>query len=243
MLVVDKGLLLNVDLVKLPTKLTFASEHDTTGSHYSASRREDRNRLVGCRRRVRLFNADSCHRAGYNVDAAFSMHNRTPLFHPSDNMRLVRLHFSDISRYQQLLQFQESNNNVELSSLVVSDRYIAVKKRDNNHVILHNFHTKDTTSIPVNGTVEGLHFLLNGDLVIAKGETDRSTLTRYRVRDNQLTTVWTCDGFSNGYAITSGSDGLIYLSSYSEGTIYIVSPDGKLNIHEYIWKLGLMWIA
>jgi len=127
----------------------------------------------------------------------------------------------DITKRQQLLQFDRTSNNGAV--MAVSGRYVVVNHPDARQLIIYDFTTNQTETIHPDVYPVGLHFLPDGYLL----GVGRGKLIKYKLENGKLTTLWTCDGVTGGYSVCTDSSGLIYVSALNIKTCYIISPMGK----------------
>jgi len=128
---------------------------------------------------------------------------------------------ADITKIQQLFQFDRTG--LGAAAMAVSDRYVVVTHPDTEQLIIYDFITKQRETIHPDVFPFGLNFQPDGHML----GVGRGKLTKYKVGNGKLTTVWTCDGVTGGYSVCTDYNGLIYVFADSIKTCYIISPMGK----------------
>jgi len=215
--------LLNVDLVTVPSSLTFISEHETDGWCYSANHRQDGDVLIGTTNGIQLLSGDGNELTEYSTSEKYvtavveTLQNVFILHRESDISKVEMCFAGDITKRQQLFQFDRTSLGVTV--MAVSDRYVVVNNPDTRQLILYDFITKQTETIHPDVYSFGLHFLPDGHLLGAGG----NKLIKYKIENGKLTTVWTCDDVTDGYSVCTDSNGLIYVSGKSLKSLYIIS--------------------
>jgi len=128
----------------------------------------------------------------------------------------------DISKKLQLFQFERIGTYAAV--MAVSDRYVVVNHPDTNQLIIYDFITyKQTETVYPHVYPRGLHFLPDGHLLGVGG----NKLRKYKVENRKLTTVWKCDGVTEGCSVCADSNGVIYVFANNIKTCYIISSMGK----------------
>jgi len=215
--------LLNVDLVTVPSSLTFISEHETDGWCYSANHRQDGDVLIGTTNGIQLLSGDGNELTEYSTSEKYvtavveTLQNVFILHRESDISKVEMCFAGDITKRQQLFQFDRTSLGVTV--MAVSDRYVVVNNPDTRQLILYDFITKQTETIHPDVYSFGLHFLPDGHLLGAGG----NKLIKYKIENGKLSTVWTCDDVTDGYSVCTDSNGLIYVSGKSLKSLYIIS--------------------
>ena len=219
----------NIDLVNTPTSLTFISEHPTDFYCYSADYREDGDLLLGCGDGLRLLRREDMQMIRYNTNArgvtsAIEHHRNVFVLHKDGNTVIVEMCLPGVTQKNKLFELQRTDNTA--SFLAVSDKYVVAINPDNNQLVLYNFLTKQTTTLTLELAPWDVYFLLDGDLLVLSRSQYKS-LTRYRIENNQLTKVWTCEDLTDGHSVCTDSDGLIYVSTRNKRKIlYVLSTTG-----------------
>jgi hypothetical protein len=124
--------------------------------------------------------------------------------------------------------FEFKRNSTPAAVMTVSDRYIVVMNPDDDiQLIIYDFISKQRVSRQP-AILCHPYFLPDGHL-LARGD---GSLAKYRLKDGELTTVWTCDGLENINEVCADADGLIYGSTHSsKRLVYIISPKGKFSVY------------
>ena len=212
-----------------PTSLTFISEHPTGSSCYSADYREDGDLLLGSQDGVRLLRREDMQMIRYDTNVirvtSILEHCRNIfVLHRDDNTVIVEMCLPGVTQKNKLFELQRTGDRA--SFLAVSDRYVAAINPDNNQLLLYNFLSKQTTTLTLELAPWDVHFLPDGDLLVLNRSQYKS-LTRYRIENNQLTKVWTCEDITDGHSVCTDSGGLIYVSTLNKRKIlYVLSTTG-----------------
>ncbi|KAF6033440.1 hypothetical protein EB796_008252 [Bugula neritina] len=220
--------LLNVSLVTLPCSLTFISKHETNGQCVAAHHRQDGDILIGTDNGIQLLSRDGNELSEYStsvkkVTGVIETPQNVFILHREGDISKVEMCLAgDITKRQQLFQFDRTSNTGAV--MAVSDRYVAVNHPDTRQLIIYDFITKQTETIHPDVPLLGLHFLPDGHLLGVGG----GKLMKYKVENGKLTTVWTCDGVTDGYSVCTDANGLIYVSGQSLKSLYIISLSGVL---------------
>jgi len=220
--------LLNVSLVTIPSSLTFISEHETDGACYSANHRQDGDILIGTHNGIQLLSRDGNELSEYSssekvVTGVIETPQNVFILHRESDISKVEMCLAgDITKRQQLFQFDRTGNGAAVMS--VSDRYVVVNHPDTKQLIIYDFITKQTETIHPDVYLFGLHFLPDGHLVGPGGY----KLIKYKIENGKLTTVWTCDGVTDGYSVCTDANGLIYVSGKGLKSLYIISLSGTV---------------
>ncbi|XP_067943270.1 uncharacterized protein [Watersipora subatra] len=143
------------------------------------------------------------------------------LEHNRDNKTVYQC-LSDVSQREMLFSFSYSSDRTPLAA--VSKDYLVATNPDEKKLVVFNFSTKSTRLLTPSIWPFDLHFLPDGDLLALS--MCSNALTRYRIEDDQITTIWSCKGLDRVRNVTSDIDGFIYVSSKRK-TIYIISPEGE----------------
>jgi len=219
--------LLNVSLVTVPSSLTFISEHETDGQCEAAHHRQDGDILIGTGNGIQLLSRDSNELSEYStnekrVSGVIDSPQNVFFIHREGDISKVDMCLAgDITKRQQLLQFDRTGDVAAV--MAVSERYVVVNHPDTDQLIIYDFITKQTETIHPDVYPVGLHFLPDGHLL----GVDACKLIKYKVESGKLTTVWTCDGVTEGYSVCADSSGLIYVFADNIKTCYIISLMGK----------------
>jgi len=236
----DKSGLMNVSLVKVPSSLRFISEHKTDGGCYSANHRQDGNILIGTHNGIQLLSRDGNELSEYStsekvVSGVIETPQNVFIPHREDDISKVEMCLAgDITKRKQLFQFERIGNGVP--AMTVSDRHVVVDHPDTKQLIIYDFITKQTKTVHPDVYAFGLHFLADGHML----GVGRDELIKYKVENGKLTTVWTCDGVTDGYSVSIDSNGLIYVSGQSLKSLHIISPSGTVcnkNQLQYIMQV------
>ena len=228
---VVEHVLFNIDVVNTPTSLTFISEHPTYAGCCSADYKEDGDLLLGCHDGVRLLRREDMQMIRYNtnvrgVTSAVEHHRDVFILHKDGKTDAVDMCLPGVTQRNKLFELQLTGNMV--SFLAVSERYVVATNPDKDQLLLYDFLTKQTTTLTPGLAPWNVHFLLDGDLLVLSSSQPQ-TLTRFRIENNQLTKVWTCDDLNFGFHVCTDSDSLIYVSTFNkEKTLYIISPSGGI---------------
>lgn len=230
-MIVVKRPVWEMDLLPLPTALTLASTHQTDQACYSASYRKDGHLLLGLNNGVgRLLPDGTVKRLiddapGTCVPVATSQRVNY-LISYNGSRYVVETCLSDWTQRDKLFDFVDTSNL--LSFIAVSDRYVAVTKAGSRPLLLYDFTTTMTRVIRTNSPLWVVHFLPDGHLLATvRNQGDVNFLTKYQISGGKLILVWTCKNLLYGRGISTDSNGLIYVCSWKNRKLYIVSPDGE----------------
>jgi len=219
---------LNASVVAVPSSLEFVSEHKTSGTCYSANNRQDGDILIGTHSGIQLLSRDGNELSEYSTSENVvtgvigTPQNVFILHRESDIFKVEMCLAGDITKRQQLFQFDKKYNCA--AAMAVSDRYVLVTYLDTKQLIIYDFITKQTETIFSDVNVNDLHFLPDGHLLVVDG----TKLMKYKIENKKLTTVWTCDGLTEGYSVCAGSNSLIYVFGNNIKKIYVISSVGKI---------------
>jgi len=224
----DKRRLLNISLVTIPFSLTFISEHETDNQCMAAYHKQDGGILIGTQNGIQLLSRDGNELSEYStsenvVTGVIEISQNVFILHREGNISKVDMCLAgDITKRQQLFQFDRTGNIAAV--MAVSDRYVVVNPPDTRQLIIYDFTTKQTETIHPDVYPVGLHFLPDGHLLGAGGY----KLIKYKIENGKLTTVWTCDGVTDGYSVCTDANSLIYVSGKGLKTLYIISLSGTV---------------
>ncbi|XP_067943230.1 uncharacterized protein [Watersipora subatra] len=214
-------------LASIPTSLTLKSKRDVGSQCCSATYIANGDLLVARGMQVRhldsLGNTGSIAQDGI-VNSVLAHQNSVYTLECVEYERIVYQCLPDI--HQKAKLFSYSCQNRKISFAAVSDSYIVAHKPDEGKLVLYDFLTKQTRILTPDTKPWDLHFVQDGNLlVLTKSVIPVETLTKYRVDNYQLLTIWTCEDLKNAHRITSDSDGFIYVAT-TRKTIFIISSDG-----------------
>jgi len=225
----DKSQRLNIGLVTVPSSLTFISEHETDGQCLAAHYRQNGDILIGTHNGIQLLSRDGNEMSEYStsekrVSGVIETSQNVFIIQKKGDISKVEMCLTDdITKRQELLQFDRTSNDAAI--MAVSDRYVVVNHPDTKQLIIYDFITKKTQTLIHSGLFPfGLHFLPDGHLLVA----GKGKLRNYKIENQKLTTVWTCDGVTDGRSVCTDSDGLIYVSGKCLKSLYIISPSGTI---------------
>jgi len=105
----------------------------------------------------------------------------------------------------------------------VSDRYVVVTHPDIDEMIIYDFISQKIARDYC--SFDGLQFLPDGCLLGVW----QAILQKYKIEDEKLVEIWTCNNIKDGYSPCTDSDGLIYVTAKSSKKIYVVSSQGAAN--------------
>jgi len=226
----DIGRLLNVSLLTVPSSLKFISERETDDWCYSTSYRQDGDIFIGTGNGVQLLSRDGNKLSEYSASEKDTTgvietpQNVFILYREGDISKVEMCLAGDITKRQQLFQFDRTSNKVPI--VAVSDRYVVVKNPDiYKQLIFYDSITKQTVTIHPDVYLLGLQFLPDGNLLGVSAD----KLIKYKVENGKLTTVWTCEDVTEGYSVCTDSNGLIYVSRRRLKLIYVISPSGSVH--------------
>ena len=230
--IINKGIfynvIKNVDVVNTPTSLTFKSEHDTNGSCYSAFYKKDGDLLLGCSSGVGLLGHRDNQITKYDTEhdgltSLVEHHRNVFLLGRADDVYLVEMCLPGVTQREKLFEFQRTSTAAAF--LAVSDEYVVAVNPGANALLLYDFLTKQTVTLAPTVNPTNVCFLPDGDLLVLSFS-DHS-IVRYRIENNQLTPVWTCEDIADSYGVCTDHNGLIYVCTLNgRQTIYILSPEG-----------------
>ncbi|XP_067941719.1 uncharacterized protein [Watersipora subatra] len=219
-------------LAATPTSLTLMSEHSTNSVCCSAAYMGNEKLLLACSVGVKYLNKGSSEvielppREVTQIitSVQINSNNIYILECSRDNKSVMEITvyqcLSNVSQKEKLFSFKSK----EISLAAVSKDYLVATKRDEKKLVVYDLFTKSTRFLTPTFWPFDLHFLSDGDLLALSTNSD--TLIRYRIEDDQLITIWTCEGLLDPRTVTSDGDGFIYASSRRK-TIYIISPEGE----------------
>ncbi|XP_067941718.1 uncharacterized protein [Watersipora subatra] len=217
-------------LVATPTSLTFISEHSTNSGCYSAAYAGNDKLFLGCGDGVKCLNKGASEEIKLTarvinllVTSVRVYNNIVYILHDNGNERTVYQCLSEVSKREKLFSFNYLGKAA--SEAAVGKDYIVAINPDEGKLVLYNFTTKLTMILTPSIRPFDLHFLPDGDLLTLS--VSSNNLIRCRIEDDQLTTIWTCEGLDEACTVTSDIDGFIYVSSRIK-TIYIISPEGDM---------------
>jgi len=129
---------------------------------------------------------------------------------------------SNMASKHKLFQFERTSDSI--TSMAVSDKYVAAINPDTNQLILFDLITKQTDHFSFSFAVYDLQFLPDGNLLTVSED----TLFKFRIDNGNLTPIWACEEMVKSSGLCTDSNGLIYVTTYdSLKTMYIVSPEGR----------------
>ena len=226
----DERFLFNIDVVNTPTSLTLISEHDIDSWCCSAFHREDGNLLLGCGNGVKLFRKTDMQITSFNtnhkfVESVVEHGKYVFILYRVGDTGIVEMCLPNITQRIKLFDFQYAGRS--LSILTVSEEHVAVANFNTNELYLYNFLTKRTFTAKNDVFLKYIHFLPDGDLLVL--DCGPSHLTRYVIKNSQLTPVWVYKDLSAGNRVCADSNGLIHVYTWDgEKKLTIISTEGEL---------------
>lgn len=215
-----------MELVPLPSSLTFLSEVVTSSTCYSVCQREDGNLLVGTRNGLFIMDKDTKKLTASSftfgqVTSVIERGHVTYVLHDTDDKWKVEMCLSDLQHPQTLFDFDCSCAWMSASD---SHVVVGVRKLDWSYsYIIYDIITKQTKTTQVTERFIP-YFLPDGHLLACIGD----KLKKYKIEDGELLPLWTCDGLVNLSDVCADSQGIIYGTTRSSSKlIYIISPTGR----------------
>ncbi|XP_067928009.1 uncharacterized protein [Watersipora subatra] len=170
-----------------------------------------------------------------------SKHSVNYILYGKGNSYFVEEYVYGLTDTSQLFTFTVQSNI--LPFLTVSNQYIIVTNPDLRQVVMYDFASKKCRTCTIAPTLWVPYFLPNDELLATTGEDELrkhrknyrrhtpypecNSLVKYRVDDKGLTQIWSCGDLPYACGVSHDSTGLIYVSTFRNRTIYIISPCGK----------------
>ncbi|KAF6021662.1 hypothetical protein EB796_020022 [Bugula neritina] len=221
--------LIGASLVTIPSALTFLSEHKTNGQCYSAYHRQNGEILLGTEIGTRLLGRISKRPINYNktdtsVAKVIEKNQTIYILQIEETTDKVEMCLScDMANKHKLFQFERTSDSI--TSMAVSDKFVAVINPDTNQIILFDLITKQTEHFSLSFAVYDLQFLPDGNLLTVSGD----TLFKFSIDNGNLTPIWACEEMVDSSGLCTDSNGLIYVTTCNSfKAMYIVSPEGEL---------------
>lgn len=210
----------------IPEKIHFLSTHTTGSGCYCSHFRSDGSLLVGTSSGIMLYEDDYCQpkiktksRQVTSIDDYYNEGSKGYLFmvHTIDT-RIVRL-TTDLIDSKQHFKFPGKKG----AFLATSAKAIAVGAHES--IIVYNRKgLKQFTKQLAHGPSQ-LCFDRSGDLLV----TGNNCLRKYRLADDDMDLIWTCDTLTRPYGLSTMRNGLIIvISSGENGYLYLVSEEGAM---------------
>ncbi|XP_067943847.1 uncharacterized protein [Watersipora subatra] len=223
----------NIELVRLPTTLTFSSEHSTKGWCYSTCHRANGDIPIGCTDGVKIMDKTTMKISPYDLpyktaNAVIEHRHGVYILHKHGTTYKVEILLPSMSSGETL--FESENTTNYAAHMAVSDQYVVAYRPNDGtdgELIIYNLCSKELKYQPVD-VHHFVTFLENGNLLAASGQ----RLIKYRIVDGVAVHLWTTE-LQNINSVCSGPHGLIYGSTQNNTkSIYIISPSGE-KLHEF----------
>ncbi|KAF6021664.1 hypothetical protein EB796_020024 [Bugula neritina] len=220
---------IGASLVTIPSALTFLSEHKTKGQCYSAYHRQNGEILLGTQIGTQLLRRSSKRPINYNktdtsVAKVIEKNQTIYILHTEEKTDKIEMCLScDMTNKHKLFQFERTSDSI--TSMAVSDKYVAVINPDTNQIILFDLLTRQSQILDLNFVALDLQFLPDGHLLAVGGD----TLFKLRIDNGDLTLIWACEETFGSSSLCTDCNGLIYVDTLNNlKKLYIVSPEGEL---------------
>ena len=123
--------------------------------------------------------------------------------------------------------FEVPRAGSSVATAAASDKYVMAVVPEVDKLVLYDFNTKDLCSFKPTLRPQAVYFLSDDELLVV-GES--STLAKYKINEEQLIKVWSCENLEGAFRVCSDAAGLLYVcTSNKQKVIYVVSPTGRYN--------------
>ncbi|XP_067949010.1 uncharacterized protein [Watersipora subatra] len=161
------------------------------------------------------------------VTAVIEHHHGVYILHMHETTNKVEILIPSMSSGETLFEFENTTNHA--AYMAVSDQYVVAYRpiaSTRRELLIYDRCSKELKYQPVD-VPHRVTFLENDDLLAASGH----RLIKYRIVDGVAVHLWTTE-LQNIISFCSGPHGLIYGSTRSTKSIYIISPSGE-KLHEF----------
>ena len=191
----------------------------------SACHRRDGNILLGCADGVKLYNKSNMSVTTVNtnfrnVTSVVQYRNNIYVLHRRDDICKVEMCLPDMKSSYTLFDFKRTSINA--ATMTVSDKYIVVcNPGEDFQLIIYDIISKEKSYRRPSASGHP-YALPDGHLLVVT----TSRVAKYKPLDKESTVIR--GGLKDVHRTSTDEDGLIYVATFNQQVLYIISPDGKV---------------